>query len=75
MSAFEFCAGELLGCVVQIPESKTVIFLVFSTRRYSRIQFNLSKKLKVIKISFLVFILSNSDFVVHFYSSSAAINR
>ena len=53
VSAFEFCAGKLLWHVVQIPESKTAIFLVFSTRRYSGVQFNMSKKLNVIKIAFL----------------------
>ena len=73
MSAFEFCAGKLLRRVVQIRESKTAIFLVFSSRRYSGVQFNLSKKLNIIKIAFFVYILSNSDFVVHFYSSSAAV--
>ena len=73
MSAFEFCAGKRLRRVVQIPESKTAIFLVFSTRRYSGDQFNMSKKLNGIKIAFFVFILLNSDFVMHFYSSSAAV--
>ena len=68
-----FVQGKLLRHIVQIPESKTAIFLVFSTRRYSGVQFNMSKKLKVSKIAFFVFVLSNSDFVVHFYSSSAAI--
>ena len=53
VSAFEFCPGKLLWHVVQIPESKTAIFLVFSTRRYSGVQFNMSKKLNVIKIAFL----------------------
>ena len=55
VSAFEFCAGKLLRRVVQIPESKTAIFLVFSTRRYSEVQFNMSKKLNVIKIAFFCF--------------------
>ena len=73
--AFEFCAAKLLRHVVQIPESKTAIFLVFtcSTQQYSGVKFNMSKKLKVVKIAFLVVILSNSDFVVHSYSSLAAI--